>query len=248
MGLPRKKVRFPEEEEQVAKVVCEVPCREDFTEEELALIFFTKDDYFNTRQVTKKISRDCERQGFGKRLDDTFTEKSVAVQEKLNFWALHGQERRGLERWSNRDHGEKRQQEQFQAVMTVLQAQDEMLAESREVDAEKLRKVSHKATKAARHFARMMGKADMYAVENEELADKFDADAESIKTASTGVSTVSTVADDDISLPRIPDDLKDSKHTNKSRKLYSRLPNFLTRGRGKKEESPFPLKVPSCKV
>ena len=48
--------------------------------------------------------------------------------------------------------------------MAVLQAQDDMLYSKMPIDCEALRKVSHKATRTARHFARMMGKADAYAV------------------------------------------------------------------------------------
>lgn len=110
--------------------------------------------------------------------------QKAAIQEKLNLWCAHGHTRRGLERWAHKEHGDARQTEQFQAIMDVLRAQDEMMVKAKLtnrikpqgscaewLDDEVLRKISHKATRAARHFARMMGKADRYAVEYDELKD-----------------------------------------------------------------------------
>ena len=233
MGLPRKHVSFPEDEETLNQVVCEVPNREDIPQEEIEELFFTKLEYQNNRQVSKRISRECERLGLSKMLEDVYVEKSSAAQRHLNEWARQGHERRGLERWSNQDHGEKRQQEQFQAIMTVLQAQDEMLmGREGKVDAEKLRKVSHKTSRVARHFARMIGKADAYAVENDAVGD----DETSLRSVGTDYSSNATeITDDNISMPRMPDDLADSRHTptSKSKKMYNRLPNFLHRSKSR---------------
>jgi hypothetical protein len=116
------------------------------------------------------ISRECERMGYSKNLDNTYTEKCSVAQDQLQIWVEASLTGRGLERWVNKEHGELRQTDQLEAVMAVLEAQDEMLTYSRSagvVDAEKLRKVSTKATKTARHFARMMGKADSHVMATE---------------------------------------------------------------------------------
>jgi len=232
MTGPVKRVSFPEEE---CTVVCEITRREDFSEEEQKALYFSKAEYCLNRQMGRRTSRDCERYGHSKCLEEAFAEKCSSIQDVLNHWCLNGHDRRGLERWANRNHGEKRQQDQFQAIMEILQAQDEMLMSGRVIDVEKIRKVSYKATKKSRHFARMMGKADAFAVESEELADS---DVESIRTASTEL-TSTNISDDDISLPRMPNiDDDHSKHgmvtpLRKPKSLYNRLPSFLQRSKGR---------------
>jgi hypothetical protein len=59
----------------------------------------------------------------------------------------------------------------LQSVMAVLQ--DDMLAGRKGTDHEQIRKVSHKATRIARHFARMMGKADSHALASELSASRM---------------------------------------------------------------------------
>jgi hypothetical protein len=170
MAQPRRKVQFHECEEDLAVVVCVIPSLEDFTEEDHENLWFSKADYHMCRAEAKVISRECVRMGYSKNLDNTYTEKSTVAQEQLQIWVEESFTGRGLERWANKDHGELRQTDQLEAVMTVLEAQDEMLAYSRgsgTVDPEKLRKVSTKATKTARHFARMMGKADSHVMATE---------------------------------------------------------------------------------
>lgn len=163
-----RRVQFPDDE-GIFSVVCILPNREEFTDEDLELLWFSKADYHMGRSEAKVISRECVRFGFSSNLENTYTEKNTEAQERLQLWASHDGSRRGLERWANKEHGEKRQQDQFDAIMAVLEAQDELLANSRDgqFDIEKIRKVSSKATKTARHFARMMGKADSYAMAND---------------------------------------------------------------------------------
>lgn len=204
--MSRKGVKFPEDEDKIARVVAEIPNREDFEEEDFGLLWHTKDDYQLSRSAAKVTSRDCIRYGFCKTLDDTFCEKNKDILEKLQQWTSASTTRRGLERWSNKDHGELRQTEQFRAVMAVLEAQDEMLSKDGVIDVEKLRKVSHKATKVARHFARMMGKADSYAVAH--IDDDPKGDSETVATGQSsgeesGVSLETADFGDDFSLDRV---------------------------------------------
>jgi hypothetical protein len=170
----------------LAVVVCVIPSLEDFTEEDHENLWFSKSDYHMCRAEAKVISRECVRMGYSKNLDNTYTEKSSVAQEQLQIWVEESFTGRGLERWANKDHGELRQTVQLEAVMAVLEAQDEMIAYSRgggAIDAEKLRKVSTKATKTARHFARMMGKADSHVMATE-LGLHLPSSCASIKAAS----------------------------------------------------------------
>ena len=229
MGAPGKKVRFPDDDKLVI-LLKEIQNREDWTESEKESLFFSKQEYTISRRSTKLITHSCERKGYSAHLKDAFSEKSDDILQHLNQWCLHGHDRRGLERFSCKSHGEQRHEEQFRAIMVVLQTQDELLAKGKGVDPQKLRKASYKMTRSARHFARMIAKADMYAVENEALAELDD--ESSVMTTGTIASTV-VVTDDDISLPRI-DTLKDSMHSPSKR--FSRF-NFMNRTRNKRKEA-----------
>jgi hypothetical protein len=159
-------------------------------------------------------------------LEDVFAEKNKLAQEGLNKWASHEDSRRGLERWSNKDHGEKRQQEQFQVIMAVLRAQDDMIMEKK-VDPEQLRKVSYKATKVARNFARMIGKANSHAV-SAALKDDDDVSLQTVlshlskqteNSSLKGVLKLPEPEHDELTAEidvMSIDDLKDSCHTAKS--------------------------------
>lgn len=155
---------FAFDEALVAQVVCYIPKRDELGQEHLQELYYTRDEFQAQRVSAKTDSRESSRTGVSKNLEDVYSEKSKNAQTSLNQWSSKGEAARGLERWANREHGEKRQQEQFSAVMAVLQAQDDMLYSRMPIDHEALRKVSYKATRTARHFARMMGKADSFAV------------------------------------------------------------------------------------
>jgi hypothetical protein len=168
--MSKRRVRFHENDDVLAQVVCVIPSLDDFTPEDHENLWFSKADYHMCRAEAKVVSRESVRLGYSKNLSDTFTEKNTVAQEQLQEWAAVSIAIRGLERWANKEHGEIRQTDQLDAVMAILEAQDEMLSCARNgriVDAEKIRKVSTKATKTARHFARMMGKADSYVMATE---------------------------------------------------------------------------------
>lgn len=251
-----KTVRFADDEEggSLTELLCTIPHREDFSDAELNTLFFSRADYHLSRSSAKVISKESEKFGYSKNLDGVYQEKSKEIQDCLNLWAASGHTRRGLERWANRRHGEQRQQDQFNAIMTVLREQDDMITKKGKVNDEALRKVSHKATRTSRHFARMMGKADSYARAAEMKAD----DETSLGTAMTlmtGYSdedgrsggslsprrtfSFSSSQDDasvDISLPAI-----DSMHGGRNRSERSRLRRF---GFGRKKEPKRPLDDP----
>ena len=208
----KRRVSFPEQDEDLFQVVCYIPNREDWSPEEHQEVYFTKDDFHAIRQNGRMVSLECERYGNGNQLDDTYSEKNPEVQARLNVWALNGHEQRGLERWANRSQGDKREREQFSVIMAVLQAQEEMTLCTNDVDIEKLRKVSYKASKVARHFARMMGKADFYAVNSMDSSH----DSKSVHTAATSmessISTVQTNLEDSHRSIMPEDELRDSQH------------------------------------
>jgi hypothetical protein len=222
----KKSVRFDESH----TVVCELPNREDIPPEEHESMWFSKSDFAMSRTEAKLVSNEAVRFGISKSLDGTFHEKNSEAQERLQVWSAQGDAQRGLERWSNKCHGDTRQAYQFKAIMAVLEAQDEMLHKEGKIDPDKLRKISHKKTKTARHFARMMGKADSYAI-SQELDAKNDCCT--VTTGTTSRSLVSAVADDESSVdPVTPFTVKDGPH------FASRLRRFGigARRRDKTEE------------
>jgi hypothetical protein len=214
MASTKKRVRFPTEDESIAIIVCTVPNREDYIEEDHGLLFFSRSDYHISRSSAKMISRESERYGFSKNLEESYTEKCKTAQESLNQWTSHGHSRRGLERWANRKHGDARQQDQFQSVMAVLRAQDDMLAGRKGIDPEQIRKVSHKATKIARHFARMMGKADSHALASE-LTESDDVTIATEAMSSVALSEESSVID---TLDGREDLIKGTSHERSSKR------------------------------
>eukprot|EP00523_Entomoneis_sp_CCMP467_P020082 CAMPEP_0168863766 /NCGR_PEP_ID=MMETSP0727-20121128/19116_1 /TAXON_ID=265536 /ORGANISM="Amphiprora sp., Strain CCMP467" /LENGTH=453 /DNA_ID=CAMNT_0008918839 /DNA_START=133 /DNA_END=1490 /DNA_ORIENTATION=+ len=178
-----RRICFPDDDANLFTIVCEIPCRQEYTEQDLS-----------------------ESRGDSSVLRNSFSEKSKSIQEQLNVWTTTSAQHdcRGLERWSNREHGDQRSQEQFSAIMAILQAQQDMInanimrsnkqrhstrrssinstasrstvastasTTSQAIDYDSLRKVAIKVTRSARHFARMMGKADSHAVATELKAD-----------------------------------------------------------------------------
>ena len=174
-------VTFPDTPEQLAQVVEEIMNRGDLTEDDRSALWFCSDEYLVLKCDTRMESLASERDGLAKALlEGVYTEKSRQSQDKLNRWVAEvGPERRGLEKSINQSLADARQNAQFQSIMDVLKAQDEMILKARRpmssvrttssstaasLDDEAIRKVYTKATRASRHFARMMAKADAMAV------------------------------------------------------------------------------------
>jgi hypothetical protein len=174
-----KRVRFPPNLEEMCRIVCHLPNCADLDPDESANMWYKKSDLQKGRVDAKHVSRQCHADGLSRVLDGTYAAKSASAQEKLLSWTSkssssssgsgNADDARGLERWTNKRHGELRQDDQFKALMAVLEAQDNMVmyGEDSGLDWEKLRKVYQDASKVARHFARMMGKADSYAIASE---------------------------------------------------------------------------------
>lgn len=201
MGLNKNtRVTFALDEALVARIVCYIPLREELDPEHLRELYYTREEFQAQRVAAKGDSRETVRTGISKKLDEVFSEKTKNAQVYLNEWSSKGQAARGLERWANREHGEKRQQEQFSAVMAVLQAQDDMMYSKCPVDSETLRRVSHKATRTARHFARMMGKADAFALNVDLKGDAETASLAGMSTLSIDSGSTQRFHYDDISL------------------------------------------------
>jgi hypothetical protein len=192
MGL--KRVSFHGGDDgKVMEAVCLIPHRQEIDEEQMKELFYSRHEFQEQRISAKTDSRESSQTGTSGNLEEAFSEKSKASQQSLNEWSSKGEAARGLERWANRDHGEKRQLEQFSAVMAVLQAQDDSINSKKPLDDEVIRKVSHKATRTARHFARMMGKADSYAISEDMKGAPFKSPFKSSDTTMSLATTMSVL-------------------------------------------------------
>mmetsp|Transcript_9623 Transcript_9623/g.19413 ORF Transcript_9623/g.19413 Transcript_9623/m.19413 type:complete len:262 (-) Transcript_9623:219-1004(-) len=248
MNNKKRHVMFAFDEALVAQIVCFIPKRDELELEHLQELYYTREEFQAQRVAAKGDSRESSRSGVSGNLDDVFTEKNKNAQAALNQWSSKGEAARGLERWANKEHGEKRQQEQFSAVMAVLQAQDDMLYSKMPIDSETLRRVSYKATRAARHYARMMGKADAYAVgldvkggDNASLAgmsaltidsDRRKGDECSV-VGSVSHHTDITIPSSMVSLPSLDDDSLDIDLPKKNKDGKRRFRFSLRRKDGK---------------
>jgi hypothetical protein len=202
MNNSNKRVRFPPNLEEMCRVVCHLPNCADLDPDESANMWYKKSDLQKGRVDAKHVSRQCHADGQSRFLDNTYAAKSASAQEKLLSWTSKSSssnvdDARGLERWTNKRHGELRQDDQFKALMAVLEAQDNMVmyGEDSNLDWEKLRKVYQDASKVARHFARMMGKADSYAIASElrrttsSLSSCLKADNDNASTRNISINT-----------------------------------------------------------
>jgi hypothetical protein len=188
-------VKFPQDPRLLSVVVDVVINREDITEEDHAALWFSNQDFNELKAEARMESMACEGDGSAKLLDGVFVEKSKISQASIIQW-VHpsdgGRERRGLERMANQRLANIRQRAQFQAIMDVLRAQDELKIGRGHVDHEAVRKVSEKATRVARHFARMIGKADAHAVNELNLTSNHDREHSTKRISSGGKSSSSS--------------------------------------------------------
>ena len=156
----KRSVHFLENERSL---VVEIPNLDDYSEEEKKNLWFARSDYHFSRSNARVISKESERYGYSKNLDDVYIQTfNVEVQEKLNMWALHGHSRRGLERWANNSHGKVRKEDQFMYLKGMVKSQEEMRING-DVNYERLREVGHLLSRKSRLFAQMMGAADEHA-------------------------------------------------------------------------------------
>lgn len=172
---PRQSVSFHEQE---AQVVLEVDSCFDFADHVRQALWHTRNDYQFSRSSARVIAKESERYGHSRHLDGVYlTNYDQQVQDSLNLWCLHGNTRRGLERWANAVHGQERKDDQYVYIQGVLRAQAEMRLRDDYSD-ERLREVGHVLSRKSRLFAQMMGRADSHAAQWEfGMIDMLDARA-----------------------------------------------------------------------
>lgn len=152
----RPRVHFPQ---QVSQVVCEIEDVLSLSQEDKQRLWFSRSDYDFSKSSARVIAQESERYGQSKHLDNAYGEDAQA---SLNLWALHGLQRRGLERWANTAHGDLRKKDQHRYISSILRAQTEMNLKgiSLEVRQQMVSSLSQNLSQRATQFAQRMANAD----------------------------------------------------------------------------------------
>jgi hypothetical protein len=156
-------VHFPQEKDALETVVCEIEDVLSLTSEDKKRLWFSHHDYKFSKSSAKVVAQESERYRKSKHLDNTYVKSfDQDVQTSLNLWAMHGSQRRGLERWANTALGDMRKKDQHRYMSSLLRAQTEMNLKAVEpsVRWQMFQTMGEGLSKRSRQFAQMMGNAD----------------------------------------------------------------------------------------
>ena len=149
------------DEVQLVETVQELPAQD---------LWFSRDDFAFIRQSAKVVAMESARYGHARKLNDTFSsnhnpDHKDRIQDQLNHWCLHGDHRRGLERWANGQHGTQRKDDQSRYISTILELQHK----PNTCDM-RMREVGHLLSRRSRTLAEQFGAADAHAAYVERTA------------------------------------------------------------------------------
>ncbi|CAJ1951302.1 unnamed protein product [Cylindrotheca closterium] len=159
----RPRVHFPQEKEALTTVLCEIEDVLSLTSEDKKRLWFSRSDYDFSKSSARVVAKESERYGKSKHLDNSYVKTfDQDAQTSLNLWALHGPQRRGLERWANSAHGDMRKKDQHRYMSSLLRAQTDMNLKGVEPDVrwQMLQTISNGLSQRSRQFAQMMAAAD----------------------------------------------------------------------------------------
>ncbi|KAL3934027.1 MAG: hypothetical protein SGBAC_010150 [Bacillariaceae sp.] len=159
----RPRVHFPQEKNELATVLVEIEDVLSLTSEDKKRLWFSRSDYDFSRSSARVVAQESERYGKSKHLDDTYVKNfDQDAQTSLNLWAMHGPQRRGLERWANSAHGDLRKKDHHRYMSSLLRAQTDMKLKGVEpkVRMQMLQTIGEGLSKQSRQFAQMMASAD----------------------------------------------------------------------------------------
>lgn len=159
----RPRVHFPQEKDALATVLCEIEDVLSLTSEDKARLWFSWSEYDFSKSSARVVAKESERYGKSKHLDNCYVKTfDQDAQTSLNLWALHGPQRRGLERWANSAHGDVRKKDQHRYMSSLLRAQTDMNLKGVEpnVRVQMLQTISEGLSQRSRQFAQMIAAAD----------------------------------------------------------------------------------------
>mmetsp|Transcript_8719 Transcript_8719/g.20871 ORF Transcript_8719/g.20871 Transcript_8719/m.20871 type:complete len:269 (+) Transcript_8719:142-948(+) len=184
----RPRVHFPQEKGALATVLCEIEDVLSLTSEDKTRLWFSRSDYDFSKSSARVVAKESERYGKSKHLDNTYVKTfDQDAQTSLNLWAMHGPQRRGLERWANSAHGDLRKKDQHRYTSSLLRAQTDMKLKGVEpsVRTQMLQTIGEGLSQRSRQFAQMMASADAEAAKWEQHGTAAAAAAEENVLVST---------------------------------------------------------------
>ena len=160
-----RKVHFPQNPNELSRVVCILPRRCDLTTQDRQISWFQKAEFTVIKRTARVIACDSSSYRLGAILDDCYGEVSEKRQANMNQWCMHGHSRRGLERWSSSIQGNLRVRDNQRIVEETLSIQTVMRLTGG-VNAEEMGRQYSQMCDIATGFALMMGRADCNACVN----------------------------------------------------------------------------------
>jgi hypothetical protein len=163
-GSSGKSVRFPEDQEQLVKVLIiaidplSAPAR-----------WFQKDDYYEFKACARRVAKEWRKRGASPLINNTYEDPSPNTQEALTAWSrqqMGTPSRRGLENLINREICKERSSLRTKVLSSILSAQKTMQGYGFEaaMQARELALISEVYSERARQFALQMGFADAIAL------------------------------------------------------------------------------------
>jgi len=142
----------------------------DFTEIEQGDVWFLQSDLSSIKHKAMALAKESSQFGLGSLLSNVYGKNDEDTQHALNRWACHGSSRRGLERWINRSYCQKRSDIRRRTIKSLVRAQRKMVLEGctdQDYRWIVLARLCEALSRDARLFARVLGKADEYALQEE---------------------------------------------------------------------------------
>lgn len=177
----------------------------DYIDEVLASdIWYQHNDLQQMKRRAMVLSKEANRYGLGSLLTNTYGRSDNETQRSMNTWARSCSSRRGLERFINNEYSAKRSDIRRRTIKSVIRAQRKMKEEGvLDVDygMKVLSRLSEAFSQDSRNFARMMGIADEFALQelmSEERGTTSGAEAAgSVAGSKDGIKSNCSSDDDD---------------------------------------------------
>jgi hypothetical protein len=158
-----KNVRFAEEKGNVYYTFDPIVVKDA---EELKEFYVLPDELREIKRVGFLACKEANRTGLAGLLTEIYGQSNERdIQDRLNYWCRMGGACRGLERFANEELSKRRNIFRKRAIVSVLEAQQQLKNEKGIDAANVLRRLSEAYTEQARLFAIRLGEADYHAIE-----------------------------------------------------------------------------------
>ena len=134
--------------------------------EELREFYVLTDELREIKRLGFLACEEAKRTGLAGLLSEIYGQSNERdIQDRLNYWCRMGSACRGLERFANEELSKRRNILRKRAIVSVLEAQQQLKNEKGIDSANVLRRLSEVYTEQARLFAIRLGMADYHAIQ-----------------------------------------------------------------------------------